>query len=397
MHSEILHLPRIWILALASSLGSVLAILFTPALPMLADYFQVSEQTMNASMTLYLLGYAVGALFYGPVSNRWGRKKALFMGCLLAFAATLFSLWMGMLQYFGMFCFARLIQGAGAAGGLKVPLTMIADTHSKESASRAYSYMMLAAILLPALALGIGGSLVSSVGWVGCLIFMSFYCLLLVFLIYFLPETAKEIDAAALHFEKVVHRYKKQFTDSFLLLHALMLGLCSSCYFFYAAQGPYLGIEVMGLTPQAYGWLSWIPMLGMAGGCVIAAHLKQPPRITMISGLILALTSLLVMLVCFINGFVTVGSFFILMAFVQMGIYVIGPTALSVALNEATDKSNASAVSQFINLGVAFAAIYVLGLFPLRAPIVLPALIGAALVGMLAIWLKLKAHHQKIS
>ena len=399
MHSEILRFPRILILVLTVSFPAVLAVLFTPALPSLALYFQISEQVVKISMTTFLLGYASGTLFCGPLANRWGRKNTMFIGFSIAFIATLLSLWMGMAQFFWMFCFARFIQGLGAASGLKVSFTMVADTHSGNAAARVLSYLLFSAILVPGLALGLGGSLTSYFGWESCFVFMASYCLLLLFMICFLPETAKEIDAKALQLHRIVHGYGKQFKDSFLVLHALITGFCASCYFIYVTQGPYVGIDALGLTPQSYGWLSWIPMLGMIGGCVIAAHLagKQSPRITMISGFLLALVGVLAMLICFANHYVTIASFFVLMAIIQTGIYVISPTALSVALNESTDKSNATAVNSFITIGMSFVSTLILSLFPFRTPMVLPALIGASLLAILAIWLKLKAHHQKLN
>ncbi len=398
MHSEILRPPRIWILALTVSFPAVLAILFTPALPSLAIYFGISQEAVKTSMTTYLLGYACGALSFGPIANRWGRKNALFIGLAIALAATLFSLWMGMARFFWLFCFARFVQGLGASSGFKLSMTMVADTHSKEPGARALSYLLLATLLIPAMALSVGGSLTTYFGWVGCLIFMVPYCLLTLLMACFLPETAKEIDPNALQFHRIVHKYGRQFKDPFLVLHALMMGLCAGCYFIFVTQGPYLGIDVIGLTPQVYGWLSWIPMLGMAGGCILSARLagKQSPRITMISGIILALTGILAMAACFANNYITVGSFFVLVAIVMVGIYVVSPTVLAAALNEAKDKSNATAVSQFINIGMAFVATLILSLFPSHIPMLFPALIGTSLIAVLAIWLKLKAHHARI-
>jgi MFS family permease len=399
MYSVILRPFRIWILALTVSLGPVLAILYTPALPSLAQFFQISEQAAQTSMTTYLLGYTIGILFYGPIANRWGRKTALFIGFFIAFLATLFSLWMGMAQLFGLFCFGRFIQGIGAASGLKVSITMVADTHAKEAAIRMLSFLVLAACIVPALGMGFGGTLMTYFGWEGCFIFMALYCLLLIGAVCFLPETAKEFVADALRLHRIVHGYGRQFKDASLVLHALVMGLCTSCYFIYATFGPNVAIEAMGLTPQSYGWLSWIPLGGTAVGCIIASHLagRQSPRITMISGFLLALIGVLAMLICFANQYVNIGSFFVLMAFAMVGIYIISPTALSAALSETNDKSNASATSLFINMAVAFASIFVLSLIPTIAPIILPVMIGAMMVGILVIWLKLKARHQKFN
>jgi MFS transporter, DHA1 family, multidrug resistance protein len=399
MHSEILRPPRLWILALTVSFPAVLAILFTPALPDLALFFQISEASAKTSMTTYLFGYACGMLLYGPLANRWGRKLAMLGGFLLALVATILCLWAGMAKLFWLFCAMRLIQGLGASSGMKISMTMVADTHVGEKATRAVSYLILAATMIGAAGLAAGGTLAEHYGWEGCFVFMSLYSALLMFMIRFLPETAKEIDAGALAIGRIAHDYGRQFKDPFLVLHALITGFCTSCFYFLTTEGPYIGIETMGLSPQAYGWWSWIPVLGMGGGCLIAARLagRRSPRITMLSGLIIALMGSLIMMICFGNGAITIATFFFLMLIVQMGVYIVSPTSLAIALIDATDKSNASAASQFINFGVSFIAILLLSLIPSNNPIVLPALIAATMVIILFIWIKLKAHHERRS
>ncbi|MBF8262918.1 MAG: hypothetical protein HW387_583 [Parachlamydiales bacterium] len=397
MHSEILRAPRLWILALTVSFPAMLAVLFTPALPDLARFFEITPASAKTTMTMYLLGYACGMLIYGPLANRWGRKIAMLSGFALALIGTLLALWAGMAHLFWLFCLMRIVQGLGASSGFKISMTMVADTHAGEKATRMVSYLILAAVTIPAAGLTAGGMLAGYYGWSSCFVFMSIYSVLLMGMISFLPETARELDANALAIRRIANGLGRQFKDSFLVQHALITGLCTSCYFFFTTQGPYIGIETMGLTPQEYGWLSWIPVLGMGAGCLIAARLagRQSPRITMISGLILVLSSLLVMMVCFAHNTVTIASFFFLLMFVMIGIYTVSPTSLSIALNEATDKSNASAASQFINFGTSFVSILILSLIPSSSPLVLPAIIGVAMVVILFIWIRLKAHHER--
>lgn len=397
MHSEILRGPRLWILALTVSFPAVLGILFTPALPELAHYFEIPAASVKTSMTTYLLGYACGMLIYGPLANRWGRKGALLGGFALAFLATVFALWAGTAQMFWLFCLARLVQGLGASSGMKISMTMVADTRTGKKAARAVSWLILAATMIGAAGLSAGGMLAVRYGWQGCFVFMALYAVFLMGMIAFLPETALKMDADALAIRRIAHDLSRQFRDSFLVRHAFITGLCTSCFFFFTTQGPYIGVEFMGLSPQAYGWWSWIPVLGMGGGCLAAAHLagRESPRITMLSGLILALAVSLIMMICFANRYVTVASFFFLMLFLQIGIYTVSPTSLAVAMNEATDKSNASAACQFINFGMSFISILMLSLIPSNDPIILPAVIGAAMAVILFIWIGLKAHHER--
>lgn len=103
MHSEVLRGWRLMILALFTSFSSVMATLFTPALPDLAAYFQVSEGVAQSAVTVYLLGYCFGMLPYGPLANRFGRKNTLFAGLGLAILASLLAIVSGTVQMFPLF------------------------------------------------------------------------------------------------------------------------------------------------------------------------------------------------------------------------------------------------------------------------------------------------------
>ena len=81
---------RIVLLALFTSLGPLSIDMYLPALPEMADYFDVTTQQISNTLPAYFFGLAVGQLFYGPLSDRIGRKKPLYFGmALYAFASLL--------------------------------------------------------------------------------------------------------------------------------------------------------------------------------------------------------------------------------------------------------------------------------------------------------------------
>ena len=86
---SLLQGPRLVILLILVSFPSVCAVLFTLALPELAQYFQISNSLAQASMTLFLVGYSMGQLPYAPLANRYGRKKTIYIGLLVALIGTL--------------------------------------------------------------------------------------------------------------------------------------------------------------------------------------------------------------------------------------------------------------------------------------------------------------------
>src|SRR5690606_37800376 len=90
--SSFLKPPRVFIFLLMISFASFSAVLFTPSFPLLVRDFGLSAGETQFTVTIFLVGYALGQLPYGPLANRFGRKKALYAGLVLALAGTLLAL-----------------------------------------------------------------------------------------------------------------------------------------------------------------------------------------------------------------------------------------------------------------------------------------------------------------
>ena len=392
MAETLLKGPKRLILLLLISFASVSGVLFTPSLPDLAQSFQVPESVGQWAMTIFLIGYSLGQLPYGPISNRFGRKKAIYIGATLAFIGCLICLFS---TTFAMFCFGRFIQALGAAAGLKVSFTMIGDQHAGSAATRSLSYIMLAFAVMPGIGTAMGGFLTTAYGWQGCFAFLLGYSAAIGLLCTLLPETARSLDPDALQMSKIGHSLSKQFQDPFLVWHALLMGMGTTLIYLFATVAPYISIVQMGLRPDQYGLWNLIPSCGMVIGLLTSAHFadRLAPRISMLSGILLSLLGALLMGAFFSNGYISPLTFFVPGLAILAGDSIFFGSSSGKALSEATDKSNASAVMQFINMGVATTFVLCTGIALPLAPIVLSAIFAIVSFFALVIWLKLKAHH----
>jgi len=392
MAETLLKGPKHLILVLLISFASISGVLFTPALPDLANSFHVPDSVAQWSMTIFLIGYAIGQLPFGPISNRFGRKKAIYIGVTMAIIGALICLFA---KSFGVFCLGRFVQALGAAAGLKVSYTMIGDLHRGVAATKILSYVMLAFAVVPGIGVAIGGFLTVSYGWEGCFAFLLAYSLFIGLLCTLLPETAHKLDLEALRFKKIRHSLGKQFKDPFLMWHALLMGMGTSLIYLFATMGPYIGIQQMELSPDAYGLWNLIPSCGMVIGLFTSAHFSSrlAPRIAMLSGIILTFLGALLMGGFFANGYISPLSFFIPGMIILIGDAIFFSNASGKALSEATDKSNASAVMQFINISMTTTAVLLVGVALPFEPLVLAAIFSVISILALGIWLKLKAHH----
>lgn len=392
MSSEIVKFPKVIILLCVCTFANFMGILFTPSLPLLAGDFNIQPSTAALTMSIFLIGYAFGQLPYGPLSNRFGRKGALTIGFIIALFGTLIALFA---TSFWALCVGRFLQAIGSSAGLKVAFTMVGDSHAGEAATRAVSLFSLAFGFAPGLAQAIGGFVTAIGGWKACFFVLAAYTIVLWILMQFLPETARETQKDALELKKIGHGLMRQFKDPYIALHALMAGLSTASMYIFVTLSPYIAQSVIGISPEVFGLWAMVPSLGIVTGGLIVRRLSgKNPRVMMLSGMLIFLISMLILSLCFANSIITVWSLFIPAYFLYIGSNLIWSNSLAHGLSEATDKSNASAVMQFINMGTAMAGVFLIQLALPTERMLLPAAFGVIVVLLFAVWLKLKAHHK---
>jgi predicted MFS family arabinose efflux permease len=367
------------------SLATVAAVLVTPALPELSRIFHLSTANSQWTMTSFLFGFSLGPLIYGPLGNRIGRKKSILLGLAISIVGSGLAL---VADSFWILCIGRFIQALGAAVGLKITFTMVGDLHTGPRAIEVLSLLLLGIAIAPSIGVSIGGFLTVAFTWKGCFAFLMLYSLLLLVLCSTLPETAKQLDPEALEVRRIAHNYLKQFKNPLITLHALIMGLSIAVLYVFANEAPYIAIELMGISPEKYGLFNLLLPIGMCLGLLLGNRFanKIPSRQAMFYGILLALAGALAMTACLVGKMDSGWSLFIPQIVILMGTYFLWLFASSAGLSMATDKSNASAVMQFINLGCATAATFLIGIFAPKAILTLPIVTVLLVLLTLLVW-----------
>ena len=129
-------------LLLLISFASVNAVLFTPALPNIAHFFRIGEDTAQQTITWFLVGYAIGQLLYGPIANRFGRKPALYAGISLQIVSSLLCVLAGVIHEYWLLVIARFMLALGSGVGLKMTFTLVNECYEPKIASQKISYLV---------------------------------------------------------------------------------------------------------------------------------------------------------------------------------------------------------------------------------------------------------------
>ena len=205
----------------ASASGAII----TPALPTIEKNFDLSFGEVEWIVTLFLLGYMLGQLIYGPLANRFGRLPAIRIGFLLNIVGVVFSLFAFYTESFFGLLLARFITSLGAAAGLCCTFTLIHELLPENEAKKALSYSVLSFTLGIGLSIFIGGIITEYLHW-GMIFFVLLVYGILLFIStwQFTEPIQKKIP---IHPKIIVKRYFDVLQNKKLIIYSGIFGMTS--------------------------------------------------------------------------------------------------------------------------------------------------------------------------
>jgi predicted MFS family arabinose efflux permease len=379
------QLPFITLLLLIS-FASVNAILFTPGLPDITNFFGISQGEAQQTITWFLVGYALGQLVYGPVANRFGRKPALYAGIGLQIVSSLLCVFAGTLQDYAVLVFGRFMLALGAGVGLKMTFTLVSECYEPRVAAKKISYLMLAFAITPGIAVAVGGILNEAWGWQSCFYAGAVYGVILLLLTIRLPETYKVLDYEAFKISHLLQAYGAQFRNVSLVAGGMLMGGATCFVYVFAAVAPFIAIQLLGMSSSEYGTANLLPPLGLMLGSLLSARFadRYPFSLTIRVGMGITIIGTLWMFIASIMHFAALYSIFLPMVALYFGLALMMSNASTLAMSQVIDKAHGSAVMNFINMGLATMVVLCVGFFPMSI-LLLPLIFMVLCVGMIGI------------
>ncbi|PYG76701.1 MULTISPECIES: multidrug effflux MFS transporter [unclassified Pseudomonas] len=247
-----MNLRMVLILGALSAFGPLAIDFYLPAFPAMAQAFATDEKHVQATLAAYFLGLSIGQLAYGPVADRFGRRKPLMFGVTLF---TLASLACAYAPNLDTLVVARFVQALGGCAGMVLSRAIVSDKCDPVASAKVFSQLMLVMGLAPILAPMLGGVLVNLAGWQSIFLALSLFsagCLLAVSL--GLPESLPaHIPRQPL--SGALRQYLRLLGDRVFLGHALTGGIAIAGMFAYIAGSPFVFIKLYGVPAEQYGWL----------------------------------------------------------------------------------------------------------------------------------------------
>jgi DHA1 family bicyclomycin/chloramphenicol resistance-like MFS transporter len=260
------------LLAMLTALGPLSMDMYLPSLPDIAHVLGAPVARTQLTISSYLIGFAVGQMIYGPLSDRYGRRPVLLAAVALYLASTLAC---AAAQSVDLLIAARLLQGISGSGAIVLARAIVRDVYSGVQAARELSLMGSISATAPIVAPMIGGVLQAGFGWRANFICMSVGGLIALLVAgRLLPETLRPDNRASpLSFFSMMRGYGAVARHRGFLVY---LGIITTTYagLFAWVSGASVVLQgVYGLSAVAFGFTFALGAAGYMLGAKIATRL----------------------------------------------------------------------------------------------------------------------------
>jgi DHA1 family bicyclomycin/chloramphenicol resistance-like MFS transporter len=344
--------------------------LYLPAFPQIAADLNVAVSRMSLSVSVYFIGFALGQVIYGPLLDRFGRQRPIYVGLAIYILATLGCMTTTSFEGLLIFRFISALGGSAASVGA---IALVRDHVPADRAARAFATLMLVLSVSPLLAPSIGSLIATATSWrviFAALAVLAVADLALVF--FAIPRTYSPDPSVSLRLAPILRTFRDALAQPQFRTYTLAGSLSFAGLFVFVSGSPAVFMEGFGVGPGGFGAIFAI----LAGGMILGGQLnhlllryfnselvfRRALLIQMISGAVFLALSLSVEL----SKWQTV-------ALLLMFLHCAGityPNAAALALKPFTKNiGSASSLLGFLQLGLGAVAAALVGVLDLTGPL----------------------------
>ena len=327
--------------------------MYLPAFNSIQKDMNTHISFVELSVSTFFIGMALGQLIYGPLSDRFGRKKPLLGGMLLYFLA---SIGCAFSQNIFLFILFRVLQAFGGSASMVISRAIVRDLFDKKHVALFLSNIALVLGIAPIIAPSIGAFLNALLGWRYIFLTLALSCLICIFIVsIFLPETNTK-KHESIKIKSVLHSYQELLKDKHVIGYLIPDIAIRAGMFAYIAGSPFVFIELFKMTPQQYGLVFGMNGLGILIASQINKKLLQkwkPETICSTSVIVSFLAAVFIFAFSFYSNLVF--PFLISIFFFLGMLNLISPNSIAIALSPYGEKAGtASALYGSLQWSMAF-------------------------------------------
>lgn len=253
----------ILIMGLLTAIAPLSVDMYLPAFPAIAKSLHATVSGVTLSLSSFFIGISAGQLLYGPLLERFGRKKPLYAGLCLYFLA---STGCALAQSVNALIALRLLQAVGGCVGMVAGRAMVRDLFDPKENAKVFSLLMLVVSVSPIIAPTLGGYITAAWGW--RYVFVALILVVLLILAgtyFFLPESKGPNPAFSLKPAFILRNFATVLKHPHFLTYAFTGGISHAGLYAYIGGSPYVFMELFKVSEAQFGWIFAIIAAGLIG------------------------------------------------------------------------------------------------------------------------------------
>jgi DHA1 family bicyclomycin/chloramphenicol resistance-like MFS transporter len=251
------------ILGLLDTIGPFSIDMYLPAFPNIAADLHTTIQNVSLTVSTYFLGFAGGQILYGPLLDRFGRKKPLYIGLCVYIVVTVIC---GFSASINALLILRALQALSGCVGAVAAMAMVRDFFPPDKSASIISFLILVIGLSPLLAPSAGSIVAVAFGWRYVFITLAviaFIVLLLVF--FFLPEGQQPDKTISLKPAPIIATFKSILFEPQFYVFTIAGTFCFAALFVYVAGSPAIFMSGFNVSAKVYGGIFALLSIGLIG------------------------------------------------------------------------------------------------------------------------------------
>ncbi len=282
-------------LGLLSAFGPFVTDMYLPVLPGMAEIFHCSTSTAQLGLTMSLIGLAAGQLFFGPLSDKYGRKPVLISSMILFILSTIVILFSPTMQWFNV---CRLFQGIGGAGGIVLSRSIATDYYSERELAKILAIIGAINGIAPVVSPVAGGLISTFTGWEGIFMVLLGIGVLILGMCLLFRESHPEEKRSREGVLKTFASIWKLFGVPYYVVYVLMYAFGCAILFAYISSASFIIQNHYGYSPLIFSICFAINSIFIGIGSGLSVRIRSTRKAAMAGSLVLLVTCAAQFVIC---------------------------------------------------------------------------------------------------
>ena len=261
------------LLGALTAFGPLVTDMYLPSLPTMTGYFDTNSSMVQLGLTSSMIGLAIGQIFFGPLSDKYGRRPLLLISMLLFIVSTVFCIFSPNIESFIAF---RLLQGIAGSGGIVISRSVATDKFSGQDLAKAMAIIGAINGIAPVASPVLGGFLTDSIGWKGIFIILLIIGIILLIGNFRFKESLPKSNRKQENIKGLLWGFGKILHNRRYVFYVLQMGFAMGVLFANISSSPFIMQQHYGFSAFTFSLFFGINALSIGIAAALSIKFKSP-------------------------------------------------------------------------------------------------------------------------